>query len=915
MTRKIILIIVLLALLGMMAFVVLSQDEQSSPLMDDFESGELFEAADEFSNAIGFVTWGDTSGNIALSLAEVERDGEMTSALAISYDIGAWGGFTHVLTDGSAWISQDWTAFGALQFSLYGNNTGGTVQVEIFDNRNPSINNDTAERWFYRITDDYTGWQQFTLPFDAFQRRTDWQPGGAPNDGLGLDAVSGYAFSMPAGTGAQVSYVDNVTVVPLAVEPIIIDDFEIEELFAGQDASGNNVGYIPWGDTAGNVSLRLVDAVRRDQKTRSLTIDFDIAAWGGFSRLFTDGESWTTQDWTAYNAISFWYMGSNTGAEIQFEVFDNRNPELGGDTAERWFYRFVDNSYSWQLIEIPFVEFARRSDWQPTGALDDGFNLNAVSGYAFGMPAGVGDQVAFVDDMRVFLMAGVDKPAGVAAAPAEEEQAPPQVTLPEVTPNEALLAPIPFAEPILISDFETGLPYVLDDGTAIGFVAWGDTIGNAVIGTTQVQLLSDLELPEASGVNQILRIDYNIGSWGGFTYAMTDGEVWTSQDWTKHNALQFWLYGSNTGQAIQVEIFDNHNPDVKGDSAERFFYLLLDDFEGWRQVTIPFAFFQRRVDWQPGGALDDGFNLNAVSGYAFGFPAGTGARTAYLDNLSVIVVEDPSQVTMSAAEERVTAVEIDESITWDSREWNLLWSDEFDAAAGTSINEAFWTCLEGGHGWGNNELEYYTPRTENVAHDGSGNLVITARQETLVDNTCWYGECSYTSARCVTQDKVEFTYGRVEARIKVPTGQGIWPALWMLGANFPEVPWPASGEIDILEHIGSIPDTIYGTVHGPGYSGGSGISKSYRADYAFPDDFHVYGIDWDPYIIRWYVDGELFGIVSVNDLQENQRWVYDHDFFLLMNLAVGGFWPGEPDETTQFPQQMLVDYVRVYQQK
>ena len=211
---------------------------------------------------------------------------------------------------------------------------------------------------------------------------------------------------------------------------------------------------------------------------------------------------------------------------------------------------------------------------------------------------------------------------------------------------------------------------------------------------------------------------------------------------------------------MQVELTDNRQPDSGADTAERFFYHLVDDYQGWQQHTIPFAFFQRRSDWQPGGAPDDGFNLDAVSGYAFGFPAGVGAQTAYLDEIEIVVLEDPSQA-QSSAQTMATEVEVDESIGWDTRQWDLIWSDEFDGAAGTAINDAYWTCEIGGHGWGNNELEYYTGRIENVAHDGEGNLVITAREETLEEYACHYGECLYTSARCITQDKVEFTYGRV----------------------------------------------------------------------------------------------------------------------------------------------------------
>lgn len=911
--------LVLLAAMSLLSVVVAQDeaDEMVPPLMDDFETEELFTGKDQFNNDIGHAAWGDTPGNVQLLIEEIERDGEMTRALAVNYDVSAFGGFTHALSDGANWISQDWTAFGALQFSLYGNNTGGTVQVEIFDNRNPALNNDTAERWFFRITDDYEGWQDFTIPFSNFQRRTDFQPGGAPNDGLGLNAVSGYAFGMPTGTGAQTAYVDNVTVVFVETEPILIDDFEMEELFLSNDGAGNDIGYVAWGDTGGNVELRLIDAQRGSDDTRALVVDYDIAAFGGFSHVFNDGEVRASQDWTSYNTISFWFLGNATDAEIQFEIFDNLNPDVAGDSAERWAFRFVDDSRGWKLVEIPFIDFQRRTDFQPNGALDDGFNLNAVTGYAFGMPAGIGGNIAVIDDIRISLVEGVDQPAGVGAVLAEAVEAAPVVERPdidlaEVEPNPDLLGSIPFVEPIMVADYETGLPYILADGTAIGYVPFGDTTGNTVIGTTQINPFTAAAIPEISEFNQALRIDYNIGAYGGYTHALTDGESWISIDATNHNAMEFWLYGNDTGGIVMVELFDNRAPDSTGDTAERYFYHLLDDFEGWQKVTIPFAFFQRRTDYQPNGAPNDGFNLDAVAGYAFSFPVGVGQQTAWVDKVQFTVVEDPSTVQIGAEDNRVTSVEVDESITWDSREWELLWSDEFDAEAGTSINEDFWTCRIGGGGWGNNELQYYTCDEENVAHDGEGNLVITAIEETVDGDTCWYGECRYTSARIVTQDKVEFTHGRVEARIHIPEGQGMWPAFWMLGADFPEVVWPLSGEIDIMENVGNEPNIVHGSMHGPGYSGGQALGNSYVTDFTFADDFHVFAIDWDPYVVRWYVDGEMYGLIPVQALGDSV-WVYEDDMFLLLNVAVGGFWPGEPDETTEFPQQMLVDYVRVYQ--
>ncbi|MBZ0295819.1 MAG: glycoside hydrolase family 16 protein [Anaerolineae bacterium] len=246
--------------------------------------------------------------------------------------------------------------------------------------------------------------------------------------------------------------------------------------------------------------------------------------------------------------------------------------------------------------------------------------------------------------------------------------------------------------------------------------------------------------------------------------------------------------------------------------------------------------------------------------------------------------------------------------------WMLVWEDDFDGEEGDPINEENWTCEIGGQGWGNREWEYYTDRPENVSLNGESLLVINAQEEEdFSEGRCWYGNCKYTSARCITHDKFAVTYGRIEARIKVPFGQGIWPAFWMLGENFGEVGWPNSGEIDIMEFIGREPKTVYGTVHGPGYSGADGVSGNIVLEEDISDDFHVFAIEWEPEEIRWYLDGEEYHRVTPASLHGSE-WVFDHDFFILLNLAVGGNWPGYPDDTTIFPQQLLVDYVRVYQQ-
>jgi len=240
----------------------------------------------------------------------------------------------------------------------------------------------------------------------------------------------------------------------------------------------------------------------------------------------------------------------------------------------------------------------------------------------------------------------------------------------------------------------------------------------------------------------------------------------------------------------------------------------------------------------------------------------------------------------------------------------LVWSDEFSAPNGSLPDSSKWIMETGGSGWGNDELEAYTNRAQNV-HVRKGNLVITAKKETYKGADGITRE--YTSARLKTLGLFEQKYGRFEARIKIPRGQGIWPAFWMLGNNIGTVDWPDCGEIDIMENIGKEPDKVHGTIHGPGYSGSEGLGGSYTLPSGkFADNFHIFGVEWEPSAVRFYVDGKPYETRTPADLPAGKTWVFDHPFFILLNVAVGGGWPGNPDRTTVFPQRMLVDYVRVY---
>lgn len=240
-----------------------------------------------------------------------------------------------------------------------------------------------------------------------------------------------------------------------------------------------------------------------------------------------------------------------------------------------------------------------------------------------------------------------------------------------------------------------------------------------------------------------------------------------------------------------------------------------------------------------------------------------------------------------------------------SADWQLVWSDEFNLSDGSPPDSGNWNydIGTGDWGWGNNEMQYYTSRLKNARIE-NGMLIIEAHEEN-------YGGKNHTSARLKTEGKWSWEYGKIEARVKVPSGTGLWPAVWMLGTDIPSVGWPQCGEIDIMEFVGREPYEIFGTVHGPGYSGGQAVGRTIQKSAPISDDFHVFAVEWEENEIRWYFDGEEYFKVNPSDLGSNQ-WVFDHEFFLILNLAIGGNFGGTLDPNLSFPRQMLVDYVRVY---
>jgi beta-glucanase (GH16 family) len=245
-------------------------------------------------------------------------------------------------------------------------------------------------------------------------------------------------------------------------------------------------------------------------------------------------------------------------------------------------------------------------------------------------------------------------------------------------------------------------------------------------------------------------------------------------------------------------------------------------------------------------------------------------------------------------------------------QWTLVWADEFDLPDGSPLNPEYWNYSigTGNNGWGNNEWQFYTDRIENAFIE-DGKLVVQAIEEQ-------YQGAEYTSARVNTMGKADFTFGRFEARAKLPNTQGIWPAIWMMPTLSKYGDWPLSGEIDIVEMIGRDPALVHGTIHYGNPKGDQTDSYFLPTLETFDQDFHVFALEWEPGEFRWYVDGEMYHKTTqwyTSDPDAPQGAPFDQSFYWILNVAVGGNWPGYPDESSEFPQRMMVDYIRVYQEK
>ncbi|MEM8529349.1 MAG: carbohydrate binding domain-containing protein [Chloroflexota bacterium] len=680
----------------------------------------------------------------------------------------------------------------------------------------------------------------------------------------------------------SLSFTFSILAIPAAASPVdeptpqVIDDFETP-LVSGQDADGISIGFFAAQDGNSTTTFARTDsppATIPDFPTPNnvLQMDFTVSSFGVVIHNFVndDIDTWTPQDWSTYEGFGFWLYGNNSGTDLFIDIIDNRGPNSTTDDAERFSVTFEDDFTGWRYLQFPFEDFVRKEIGN--GAPNDGFTLTAVHGWAFGSLTTDGTQTFYIDQVNLY---GQAEPRPLAVS----------FTTDAFTVEEGTTATIS-AQLNQTNEEAVTVAYATADGSATNQRDYTSTSGTLTFppGVTQqtftITTLDDAKFegnetillwltePEGAELGFIQKARLAIAENDAFDSNLIDDfEIAPDQ------------FDTTPGTRLFTREIPNQTPLAQADQGD-YEQILIATSRGGGDFGRHFALGQ---DWS---------GAQGLSFWAYGRNTGAEIGVQLLDN-------------------RATVPQIPE--------WELVWSDEFNESAGTPPNPAIWTpeigdgTIRSIPGWGNSELQYYTDSPDNVAMDGNGNLVITVRETDENSNLlCYYGPCEYTSARLITENKVEFAYGRIEMGVELPRGAGLWPAFWSLGTNIDQVGWPQSGEIDFMEFVGREPNQVFGTIHGPGYSGGASFGDTYDFDEEVPSRYRTFTVEWEPNRIVWYVDGIKYHEATPEDVAPNE-WVFNQPFYLLMNVAVGGNFGGPVGEETTFPQTMAVDYVRVYQ--
>ena len=765
-------------------------------VIDDFETGVAPGTPCPAGGLpLGFCTFNGAGSSVALSnpaappAPELPAVGTPNHVLQMDVDVTSFAGFIRGFESGGEWVTQDWSTSEGISVWMYGSNTGTQMFIDILDNRNPGSTTDDAERWTLAFADDFDGWQLLEFPFASFTRKEIGN--GAPNDGLGLFEMHGYAMGTLETGGPQTYYFDEVSLYGVAEVPALTVNFAQQNTFIEEG-------------TTGDVAVKLNRPMGSDDPAQ---VSIDYATERSYA---TPGEEFTPVSGT----LTF-VNGGVSEQTFSIETFD--------DT------KFEGNEQIVIRLTNP-VDVERGALFQGSALIEDNdpFDPNLLDDF---------EQGAFLWDTE----------GPVALEAVRSESGDPDARPGQDAVENVLAVTVPLAVDISVNGRVCNngngvVPITLYstpgfDATTVDHttVSMGTAFETHVDRKTGVAKRHEQDVNRDGLTDLVFHFRFNesdlpcdptVVPFNGFTF---DGQPITGggsdaafrhdfpigQDWTATESLSFWYYGSGGGEEITVTLKDNRAPD-------------------------------------PG----------------------------------------PSN-------------------------WGLVWSDEFDEPAGTPPNPANWgyeigdTTPDAKNGWGNEELQYYTDDPANAATDGNGNLVITL-DEADPGRECYYGPCEFESARLLTQHRAEFAYGRIESRLQVPTGgDGLWPAFWSLGTDITYNPWPGAGEIDVMEYVSRIPNEIFGTIHGPGYSGGGSFSGIYDFGERVDLDYHTFAVEWEPNLITWYVDDIQYHQADPSDVPG--PWVFEKPFFLLLNFAIGGNFGGAVDPNNTYPQQYLVDYVRVYQ--
>jgi beta-glucanase (GH16 family) len=964
------------------------------------------------------------------ALARPAQSGD-NDVLEVFFDVTDFGGFG---TDLTATVApQDWSQTDGLSFWFRGTDSDLVYQAEIQDNRsNPAI--DTAERFDVEFTDDTAGWKRIFIPWGDFTRATDFQPAGAPVDGLTLTEMWGWAIVLPIGSGTV--YFDD-----FGLENHIIDDFESGIAPAAPCPPGAPpLGFCTFNGAGSSVALSNPASppapvlFELGTPNSVLQMDVDVTSFAGFIHGFSNAalDTWIPQDWSASEGISLWLHGTGSGTSLFIDLLDNRNPGSTSDDAERWTVAFVDDFVGWQYFEFPFSSFSRKDIGN--SAPNDGLGLFEMHGWALGTLDTGGPLTYHVDQVSLYGIGelpaptvqfatqntfipegttgdiavklnrplGPDDPAQVSidfatersnATPGEDftptsgtltfvNGGPSELSFPIETFDDTkfegdeqivirLTNPVdiergaPFQGSALIEDDDPFDPDLLDDFVQGAFL-W-DTEGPVELDAVDIALGDPDERPGQNTVEETLSVSTPAAgpAFDAQKQAViadlqallpASSEFATERIEKAITRIEqsldpdYWINGFildptdgknvfNRERKAVVELLKIRGPEAA--AAQAAINALVGVDEGLASTAIAIAELN-------GGTASDIAKARKEMGKAeaelaknrpdraiIRYRQAWYHATKSIKNLNDLTLGSVGR-DFALGQDWTDTESLDfwfngtgsgEDITVTLKDnrapdpgpsgWNLVWSDEFDGPAGAPPNPANWayeigdTTPDGKNGWGNEELQYYTDDPDNASTDGLGNLVITL-DEADGSQECYYGPCEYESARLLTQNRAEFAYGRIESRLLVPDGgDGLWPAFWSLGTDITYNPWPGAGEIDFMEYVSRLPNEIFGTIHGPGYSGGGSFGGIWDFGEPVFNGYHTFTVEWEPNLITWYVDGIQYHQAEPSDVPG--PWVFDKPFFLLLNFAIGGNFGGPVDPGNTYPQEYLVDYVRVYQ--